>query len=227
MYEHLDSLLAKVKKKIRTEFNRLGSMGFDDLNVVNTKKVTQQMFDRLLTANEEAYLKAAVKAYKKATASAKDAGFVGEETEINADWLLAVLLGYNLVTGYIYGKEAERKRLRLNEQILTAREYDNRGAFNDSLRRTANLWWTQTMQYGVDVVDQATLRAYKDAGVEYVRWIAEMDERTCGECGPRHNKIYRIDKAPSKTHYGCRCHLEPMKKGEENEESGTDSMSGV
>lgn len=222
MYEYLDSLLAKLKKKIRTEFNRLGSMGFDELNVVNTRKTTVQIFERLLDANEEAYLKAAIKAYRKAEESANGAGFAGEETEINADWLLTVLLAYNLVTGYIYNREAERKRLRLNEQILTAREYDDRGVFNDSLRRSANLWWTQTMQYGVDVVDKATLQAYRDAGVEYVRWIAEMDERTCEECGPRHMKIYRIDKAPSKTHYGCRCRLEPVKKGEEHEDSGTD-----
>lgn len=222
MYEHLDSLLEKIKRKIRTEFNRLGSMGFDELNVVNTKKVTLQMFDRLLTANEKAYLKAAIEAYGKAEESAKDAGFVGEETEIDEDWLLAVLLAYNLVTGYIYGREAERKRLRLNEQILTAREFDDRGAFNDSLRRSANLWWTQTLQYGIDVVDKATLQAYRDAGVEYVRWIAVKDERTCEECGPRHMKIYRIDEAPSKTHYGCRCRLEPVKKGEEHEDSGAD-----
>lgn len=222
MYKHLDSLLAKVKKKIRTEFNRLGSMGFDELNVVNTRKTTAQMYDRLLTANEEAYLKAAIVAYEKATGSAKDAGFSGEETEIDLDWLLAVLLAYNLVTGYIYGREAERKRLRLNEQILTAREFDDRSVFNSSLRRSANLWWTQTLQYGVDVVDEATLQAYRDAGVEYVRWIAVQDERTCEECGPRHMKIYRIDKAPSKTHYGCRCRLEPVKKGDEDADFGAD-----
>ena len=222
MYEHLDSLLTKVKKKIRTEFNRLGAMGFDELNVLNTKKVTLQMFDRLLTAKEKAYLLAAVEAYKKAEESAEGAGFVGEETEIDLEWLTAVLLGYNLVTGYIYGREAERKRLRLNEQILTAREYDDRGAFNDSLRRSANLWWTQTLQYGIDVVDQATLQAYRDAGVEYVRWIAVQDERTCEECGPRHMKIYRIDKAPAKTHYGCRCRLEPVEEEEADEDSGAD-----
>jgi SPP1 gp7 family putative phage head morphogenesis protein len=222
MYEYLDSLLAKVKKKIRTEFNRLGAMGFDELNVVNTRKTTAQMYDRFLTMNEQAYLKAAIEAYKKAKENANGVGYSGEETDIDEDWLLTILLAYNLVTGYIYDREAERKRLRLNEQILTAREYDDRGAFNDSLRRSANLWWTQTLQYGIDVVDQATLQAYRDAGVEYVRWIAVQDERTCEECGPRHMKIYRIDKAPAKTHYGCRCRLEPVKKEEADEDSGAD-----
>jgi SPP1 gp7 family putative phage head morphogenesis protein len=197
-------------------------MGFDELNVVNTRKTTAQMYDRFLTMNEQAYLKAAIEAYKKAKENANGVGYSGEETDIDEDWLLTILLAYNLVTGYIYDREAERKRLRLNEQILTAREYDDRGAFNDSLRRSANLWWTQTLQYGIDVVDQATLQAYRDAGVEYVRWIAVQDERTCEECGPRHMKIYRIDKAPAKTHYGCRCRLEPVKKEEADEDSGAD-----
>ena len=45
MYKHLDALLAKAKKKLRTEFNWLGLIGFDELNVVNTKKITKAMFE--------------------------------------------------------------------------------------------------------------------------------------------------------------------------------------
>ena len=52
MYRNLDKLLAGVKEKLRSEFNRLGSMGFDELNVINTRKVTQEMYNRLLAENE-------------------------------------------------------------------------------------------------------------------------------------------------------------------------------
>ena len=124
--------------------------------------------------------------------------------------VIGILLAYNLVTGYLYGREAERKRLRLNEQILTASEYDDRQMFNAGVRRTADLWWTQTSQYGIDVVDKATLKAYKDMGVEKVRWIAELDSKTCKTCRSRDGKIYNIDKVPAKTHYACRCRLEPV-----------------
>ena len=65
MYGHLDKLLAEEKKKIRTEFNRLSVMGFDELNVVNTRKTTQDMFDRFMKENEALYIKAAKSAYKK------------------------------------------------------------------------------------------------------------------------------------------------------------------
>ena len=208
MYRQLDKLLAAVKKKLRTEFNRLGMLGFDELNVVNTRKITQEMFDRLLADNEAMYLSAAKTAYKQAAKSAKVAGYSGEEeTEINGSWIETFLLGYNLVTGYLYGREADRKRLRLNEQILTAREYDSRELFNGSLQRTANLWWTQTVQYGISAVDEATIAAFKDMGVEKVRWDAADDEKTCKVCGSRDGKIYDILKVPPKPHYGCRCQL--------------------
>lgn len=208
MYRNLDKLLVRVKMKLRAEFNRLGSMGFDELNVVNTRKVTKEMYDRFLADNESMYLDAAKKAYKDAAKSAKDAGYAGEEeTEIDGSWLEAFLVGYNLVTGYVYGREADRKRLRLNEQILTAREFDSREAFNSSLQRAANLWWTQTVQYGISVVDKATLAAFKDLGVKKVRWDAADDEKTCPTCGGRDGKIYDILKVPPKPHYGCRCQL--------------------
>lgn len=212
MYEYLDSMLAKAKKKIRTEFNRLGVMGFDSLNVVNTKKTTQEMFDRLLSDNEKTYRKAAKDAYSKAKKKAGSVGYteVEEAEGVDGDWLFTILLAYNLVTGYLYDREAERKRLRLNEQILTAREYADRQMFNDSLRRTANLWWTQTLQYGITVVDEATIQAYEDMGVEKVKWIAELDSRTCKVCRERNGKVYELSKVPQKTHYNCRCHLEPV-----------------
>lgn len=212
MYKYLDSQLKTLRKKIRVEFNRLGVMGFDALNVINTKKVTKAMFERLLTENEKVYRKVANKAYSEAKKNARSAGYTEEDDSegVGGDWLLGVLLAYNLVTGYLYDREAERKRLRLNEQILTAREYGSRETFNDSLRRTANLWWTQTSQYGIDVVDEATLQAYVDMGVDKVKWIAELDSRTCDVCRDRNGKIYELSKVPRKTHYNCRCRLEPV-----------------
>ena len=209
MYKHLDKLLSEEKKKIRTEFNRLSVMGFDELNVVNTRKTTQEMFDRFMKENEALYIKAAKSAYKKAAETEKTPEGIAE--------LVAVILGgYNLVTGYLYEREAERKRLRLNEQILTAREYNDRQMFQDSLRKTANLWWTQTTQYGISVVDSATIKAFKDMGIDYVKWIAEDDGKTCSTCKARDEKIYPISNIPSKTHYGCRCYLLPVKDDKEN-----------
>ena len=217
MYKHLDTLLAKAKKKLRIEFNRLGLLGFDELNVTNTKNVTKAMFDRLLSENEKMYQAAADKAYTKAKTSAKEAGYREEEEKtdgVGGEWLLGALLAYNFVTGYVYDREAERKRLRLNEQILTAREFDDRQLFNSSLQRAANLWWTQTSQYGIFVVDKATLKGFADMGVKKVRWKSVIDGRECKVCRERNNKIYEISEVPEKAHYNCRCYLEPVKTEE-------------
>ena len=205
MYKLLDKLLAVEMKRIRASFNHLGSMGFDELNVVNTRKATQKMYDGFLKDNEAIYLKVAKDAYKRATTGKK-------KTEIDMEWLVGVLAGYNLVTGYLYNTEAERKRLRLNEQILTAREFGNRQMFQGSLRRSANLWWTQTSQYGISVVDEATIKGFKDMGVKRVRWVAADDEKTCEICGSRDDKIYLINKIPPKPHYGCRCYVVPVEE---------------
>jgi len=214
MYRYLDALLEAEKKKIRTAFNRLSVTGFDELNVINTRKTTQAMYDKFVSDNEVMYLKVAKDAYKKAVKTAKAEGYSGKETEVDVGFLEGVLTGYNLVTGYLYSKETDRKRLRLNEQILTAREYSNGTMFQESLRRAANLWWTQTTQYGISMVDEATLKGFKDMGVKDVRWIAADDEKTCPTCGARDNKVYRLSKVPPKPHYGCRCYVVPVSKKE-------------
>ena len=172
------------------------------------------MFDKFLDDNEALYLRVAKNAYKKAIKSAKEEDFSGEENEIDGAFVSTVLTGYNLVTGYLYSKETDRKRLRLNEQILTAREYSDRQMFQESLRRAANLWWTQTVQYGVSMVDEATIKGFKDMGVKEVRWIAADDEKTCPTCGERDNKVYRLNKIPPKPHYGCRCYIVPVREKE-------------
>ena len=214
MYRYLDKLLEIEKKKIRTAFNRISVMGFDELNVIHTRATTQSMYDQFLSDNESLYLKAAKDAYKKAVHAARADDFDGEETEVDREWVVGMLVGYNLVTGYLYNKEADRKRMRLNEQILTAREYSNRTMFQDSLRRAANLWWTQTTQYGISSVDEATIKGFKDMGVEEVQWVAADDEKTCPTCGARDNKIYKVNKLPPKPHYGCRCYIVPVKRKE-------------
>ena len=214
MYRYLDKLLEIEKKKIRTEFNRVSVMGFDELNVVNTRTTTQSIYDKFLSDNEALYLKSAKTAYKKAWKSAESAGYIGKKDDIDGEWVVGMLAGYNLVTGYIYDKEADRKRLRLNEQILTAREYSNREMFQESLRKAANLWFTQTTQYGISAVDEATIKAFKDMGVKEVRWIAADDEKTCPTCGARDNNVYKIDKIPPKPHYGCRCYIVPVETKE-------------
>ena len=213
MYRLADKLLEQLKKLIRREFNRLGIFGFDELNAPVVTSETTSLFDRLMRENKKQYLKAAQKAYSDAIALAVAAGYEDPGTNrISELWLIGLLGAYNFVSGYLYESEAERKRLRLAEQMLTAKEYLNRTLYNDSIRRSANLWWTQTAHYMLDAVDTATLDGYKDSGVEKVKWNTNIDGRECSTCRERNGKVYPIDKVPPKAHRNCRCYITPVPK---------------
>ena len=213
MYRLADKLLEQLKKLIRREFNRLGVFGFDELNAPRVTRETVALFDRMLAENKKRFLEAAKKAYLDAVALAVAAGYRNPgEGKINETWLIGFLGAYNFVSGYLYESEAERKRLRLAEQMMTSREYLNRTLYNDSLRRSANLWWTQTAHYMLDAVDTATLDGYRDSGVEKVMWNTNIDGRECKTCRERNGKVYGIDNVPPKAHRNCRCYLTPVPK---------------
>jgi SPP1 gp7 family putative phage head morphogenesis protein len=213
MYRLADKLLEQLKKLIRREFNRLGIFGFDELNAPRVTAETTALYDRMLTENKKRFLEAAKRAYQDAVTLAIAAGYENPGgSKIDEVWLVGLLGAYNFVSGYLYESEAERKRLRLAEQMMTAREYLNRTLYNDSLRRSANLWWTQTAHYMLDAVDTATLDGYKDSGVERVKWNTNIDGRECKTCRERNGKVYPISNVPPKAHRNCRCYLTPVPK---------------
>ena len=213
MYRLADKLLEQLKKLIRREFNRLGVFGFDELNAPRITAETTSLFDRLLRENKRQYLEAAKKAYSDAIALAIAAGYAESKGKgVSEAWLVSLLASYNFVSGYLYESEAERKRLRLSEQMMTAKEYLNRTLYNDSLRRSANLWWMQTAHYMLEAVDQATIDGYRDSGVEKVKWNTNIDGRECKTCRERNGKVYAIENIPPKAHRNCRCYLTPVPK---------------
>jgi hypothetical protein len=43
---------------------------------------------------------------------------------------------------------------------------------------------------------------------EWVKWVAEKDEKTCSVCHGRDGKIYEINSVPCDPHPNCRCRRE-------------------
>lgn len=210
IYSRLDKSLPETKKTLRREFNRISVMGFDELNVLHTKKITKELFERLVSRNQKMYLDSGYFAYQFAFERAKEQGFRGEKRKIDSVWVQEYLKSYNHVTRYIYDQETDRRRMRLNEAILTDRAFNSREDFQADLRKAASYWWRQTTQYGIGVCDQAMLDAYIDSGVEKVIWHTMEDGRVCEGCDARDGAIYDINKVPPKEHYGCRCVLLPV-----------------
>lgn len=212
VYSDLDRQLKKIKNRIREEYGKLSIASFDELNVIGTRERTEKMYERLKAVNAKAYIKSAKGAYDAAEKSIILAGVAEakKKTAIDDKWLLAVLGTYHLATGYLYNSETDRKRLRLNEEILTAREYGCYVSLRKAVKRAMDLWWTQSQQHGIYAADEGCIDAFRDYGVERVRWVAEMDGKECKTCHERNGNVYDIDKVPEKTHYGCRCRLEPI-----------------
>lgn len=219
MYTATDKFLKILKEKIRQEFNRLQVLAFDELNVVGTKEETKTTFDRLLEFNEKEYLKIAKEArlYALSLLTAKERE-KAEKEETDSKWwiafLAAFLASYNSVTGYLYKREAERKRLRLAEEMLTAREFRDRNRYRTAIQKGANLWFTQSGQYAIDLEDYTVLYFWKKAGLKKVEWVAELDKKTCSKCRDLNGQIFNIDEVPPKQHYHCRCYLLPYREEE-------------
>lgn len=220
IYSELDKQLKVMKRQIREDFSELSLASFDELDVIRTRKRTEKMYDKLKRINEKAYIKSAKGAYNVTEKSLIPAGVENKKTktDINDKWLLKVLGAYHLATGYLYNSETERKRLRLNEEILTAREYTDHAAYRKAVKRAMDLWWTQSQQYGIYTADEGCISAFRDYGIERVRWVSEMDGHECKTCRERNGKVYDIDDIPEKTHYGCRCRLEAVLREDDTDD---------
>lgn len=210
-YELVDYLLAFLVEKLRKEVNRLDVMAFDELNTPRITTLTKQMVNRLLKDNKKAYLRIAKAASEEAADDVKDLGLVGVAFIPDEKYVDGILGEYNPVTGYLYYPEADRKRARIAEAMITALLIASRKDYHKELKRFADLWKTQTSQYGDTMVDRARVDTFKKNGIKRVRWVSQKDEKVCEECRDRDGKIYPIDKIPDKPHYHCRCWIMPIK----------------
>ena len=182
---HIESLL------IGSFFRLKGLVSFDELNILQSVNSLYSKADGII---RQGLLRIARQAYR---AAAKE-----EQRSIDFGWLSLLLMGYDPVSKYVFDNELDRKRSRLIEAMIASR--DKPGEVSAALRGVSLM----VRIYAIRVADEATLQAYKDCGVEYVRWVAEKDGKTCPCCRERSGKVYRISELPPKPHPHCRCRYE-------------------
>lgn len=170
-------------------------LDFDELTVI---KACKELYKDLDADNRKAFLELAVLVYEEAEPNGGKAP--------DRDWLDSYLLEYCPITKYVYDHEVSRKREYLQEAVVasTAKAVE--------YRKALSRWSNMTAQYADNVTDEAVLKAYRDAGIEQVMWVAQLDDRTCETCRERHGTVYPIDSVPDKPHWRCRCRLKPVKK---------------
>lgn len=193
MYELTDIVIENIRKELIRDFSKLKSLlSYDELNVMSATKAVYSKIDLYV---RQMFLQLMQAVYKKVTK---------RTCPYNYAWLESFLLEYDEVSKYVYANEFERKRDRLAEALIASPKKNEE---IDSALRYLSFMLTA---YAVRVTDQVVLTAYRDMGIDAVRWKAEKDNKTCTICKHRNGHIYDIEQIPPKPHLNCRCEYEEV-----------------
>lgn len=211
LYRPLDDFLKRLKKKIKEAYSVLIVSGFDQLNVIQLTAVTDNVYRQLDRFNRKEYEKLVEHAWEWAEE------IVGKKISKPDfdEFVRNYISGYDSVTQYVYTKEIDRKRMRLNESILTAREYQDIVQLHKAVKKASDLWFTQSSQYALDLMLEGVKAAYdqSDADKDETKWMwnAVIDGHECQECHDRNGRVYLKRNYPRQPHYGCRCYPTPVR----------------
>lgn len=197
MYDYTDKIISYLNQLFIAKFSKLKTLfSFDELNVIQT---TKALYAELNTIVREKLFLLATTVYEQYAD--------GDNSSITEDWLNDILSDYDSITKYVYEHEVERKCARLAESLVAS------STKNAEIDRALRYWSSMVTQYAIEVTDKAVLQAYKDNGVQKVKWVSLNDKRRCKVCERRHGKVYDINKIPPKPHIGCRCYFEAIMEG--------------
>lgn len=193
MYELTDIAIENIRKELIRDFSKLKSLlSYDELNVMSATKAVYSKIDLYV---RQMFLQLMQAVYKKVTK---------RTCPYNYAWLESFLLEYDEVSKYVYANEFERKRDRLTEALIASSKK------NEEIDAALRYLSFMLTAYAVRVTDQVVLTAYRDMGIDAVRWKAEKDNKTCTICKHRNGHIYDIEQVPPKPHLNCRCEYEEV-----------------
>ena len=193
MYELTDIAIENIRKELIRDFSKLKSLlSYDELNVMSATKAVYSKIDLYV---RQMFLQLMQAVYKKVTK---------RTCPYNYAWLESFLLEYDEVSKYVYANEFERKRDRLAEALIASPKK------NEEIDAALRYLSFMLTAYAVRVTDQVVLTAYRDMGIDAVRWKAEKDNKTCTICKHRNGHIYDIEQIPPKPHLNCRCEYEEV-----------------
>lgn len=193
MYELTDIVVENIRKELIRDFSKLKSLlSYDELNVMSATKAVYSKIDLYV---RQMFLQLMQAVYKKVTK---------RTCPYNYAWLESFLLEYDEVSKYVYANEFERKRDRLAEALIASPKK------NEEIDAALRYLSFMLTAYAVRVTDQVVLMAYRDMGMDAVRWKAEKDNKTCTICKHRNGHIYDIEQVPPKPHLNCRCEYEEV-----------------
>lgn len=210
VYQACDKAIQAMNRENLEAFGQLKLQKWDQINVIS---VVTAVYTKSKKKARKRYYEVAFEAYLLGMAMCGIEPMKAHELAekvITMDWIDDILGQTDFVTLYRFDTEAERKAYRLAEALEVA---EDRGAEIDKALR---FWSQQLGQYAINVTDYAMIQAFQNAGIEWVQWVSEQDDRVCNECHAYDGQVFRIDKVPVKPHWGCRCHYAPVFKFEKS-----------
>ena len=150
-YSKTDKTIAYLNKQYTKLFRSVAA--FDELNVIS---VSHDIYNRIYTLVEQEAARLSEAVYKK---------YKREENETEFDptaFVLALLLGYNPVTKYIFKNELDRKRARFAESLIASETP------YEELSRAMRLVAGMSAQFMDDVTFETLIQVFRDNGVEKV-----------------------------------------------------------
>lgn len=200
IYRHADKSLMVILGDMAKRFQRFSTtLGFDELNVMETRKAVNAMYKAMDALIRREYGKVAREAYREAG---------GTDDDFDPyEYVNAMLNAYDPLSDFVYTREYTRKRDRLFEAVIATQTGNQE--MRKVLKRNLDVLANQVRQYADNITASARLKAFRDSGVRYIRWVTIKDDRVCGKCEPRDEVIYPIDKWPEQpAHWRCRCYGE-------------------
>ncbi len=175
------------------------------MSIVQIKKHVHRLYKFIYKIIKQEFLKVINEIYQVIYDEAVDMGFDGDIRNLDEAWIDEFFDKYNPITKYVFSNEIDRKESRLFE-ALVSNELERLKSYVYAER----LITTQIEQYAIELEDSIERVVYEDTSVKQVMWVAEDDDRTCGICNDLDGQIFKLDNAPPKQHYNCRCYLTPF-----------------
>lgn len=198
IYAVRDRIVKAYLKILLRKFRKINQGTITSFDEINALQGVSTAYNEIIDISVKALKEVAQKTYK----------WLCDEDMLVDMWFSGWLNEYNPVTHYKWADEAERKKARLYEALMSCRTSAERKKQIDIAMR---YWVKQFEQYADCIVSETLLKAYEDNGVKYVQWCTEKDGKVCSACHAREGKIYPIKHANLiPLHFNCRCWWIPV-----------------
>lgn len=193
------------------EFQNFAILPFDRLNILDVRERVNAMYKRMNNVIVREYNDIALKAYRDAAIETSTNDY---EDFDPYEFVSAMLKAYDPLSDFVYTREYTRKRDRMFESVI-ATELGNQ-EMRRNLKRGLDVLANQVRQYADNITVRARITAFRHAGIRYVQWVTENDEKVCKTCKPRDGVIYPIGEIQSMipAHWNCRCIIYPATEEE-------------